>query len=376
MRVTLPGRVLRNLVKSAVTVAKDADDRPILRNLLLVATDAGLEITATDTITGLWLNTPVSDSVVVKKAGRAVVNAQNLQRTVDTVANRDVTLVASDRQFRVEAQGSKFRLAVEDPNDFPKIARFSQRKPHITIKADLIPKMVSRTAYCAHDEASFQLMHGMLIRAENQELRMVATNGQRLAVTTLKLEEADPQPAWEHELVIPAEAADVLRQIVTNDTPTIDIQWMSNFLNARTSQGEVSIRALAGSYPLYGRGIPSDLKALVLDRKQLIEILKQTTAIKSPTSNFVSLKIHKDRMVFSSVADGAGDAEVEYPYVWDGDEGYGITINPDFMIDTLACIRGEDVSFEVGNEMTPTILREQDGDDGLKSFCVYAVVRQ
>jgi DNA polymerase-3 subunit beta len=147
-------------------------------------------------------------------------------------------------------------------------------------------------------------------------------------------------------------------------------------MNFRTDQGEVTLRALAGNFPPYGRGIPEDLRKLPLDRRDFIEILKQATALKSPTTNFVSLTFNKDTMVFHSIAEGAGESEIEYDYEWGQDDSLQITINPDFMLQTLSTIRGDDVDLEIGNEMTPTILREYDTEDGLQSFCVYAVVRQ
>jgi len=376
MKVTLPGRKLRDVVKAAMAVVKTADDRQILRNLFLVATPDGLEVTATDTITSLWQHLPVDESVKVDMPGRAVVNAENIQRLVNTVLHKDVTLVATERGFQVRAKGSRFKLCIEDANDFPRIPRFSSRRPYITIKADLLPKLVARTAYCAHGEASFQLMHGMLMRAVDNELRMVATNGQRLAVSSLAFDQqSDPKTPFAAELVVPADAAATFKKIINDDVETVDIQWMKNFINVRTSLGEVSIRALAGNYPIYTRGIPDDLKSLVLDRKEIFEILRQTTAIKSPTTSFVALQIFKDRMVFSSFAEGAGEAEVEYEHVWDA-EDHKLTINPDFMLQTLGVTRGADISFEVGTEMTPTILREQDDKSEINSFCVFAVVRQ
>ena len=73
--------------------------------------------------------------------------------------------------------------------------------------------------------------------------------------------------------------------------------------------------------------------------------------------------------------DGAGDSEVTYDFNWSGAPA-SLTVNPDFLIQSLAIMRGDDVVLEIGSEMTPTILRESNDADPLESFCVYAVVRQ
>jgi len=376
VRVTIPGKQIRSAIKAATGVSKDNEDRQILRNVLIEATDEGLEITATDTIVGLWLKLPVDDTLVVKKKGRMAVNTAQLLRVLDTIANRTVTLSCTPRTCTVTAEGSRFRLNIEDANDFPKIARFSSRKPFITVPGDLIHKMMSRTAFCAHDEESFQLMHGLLVVAKEKELRMVATNGQRLAIVTAPFEtQSHPDDPFEGDLVVQAELAQAVKKIVDNDVKTIDVQFMASFLNFRTERGEVSLRALAGNFPPYGMGIPSDLQKLKLDRRDFVEILKQATALKGPTTSFVSLTFDADKMTFHSVAEGAGESEIEYDFEWK-DDPLQLTINPDFMLQTLASIRGDDVDLEVGSVMTPTILREQELSEGIKSFCVFAVVRQ
>jgi len=421
VKVVIPGRQLRAAVKEAVAIAQPNDDRQILRNLLFAATKNAVEITATDTIVGMWLRIPTDVNVEVKKEGRAVVNAKNMQRLADTLANKDITLSATKRSLNVTTDKARHRLVVEDANDFPKIARFSKRKPYITLPAASVVKMISRTDFCAHDEASFFLMHGLLVTAKKREMRMVATNGQRLGVAFTKFgdregklsdqadEEAittcpscesgkepfllkllseeericceDCRPAedsheeFDQELVIPAYLAGAVKRIVNSEVDTIDVQWMANFLNFRTKLGEVSIRGLSGNYPAYKRGIPSATRPMVLNRRDFIDILKQTVALKSPTTNFVDLDFQPSRMVFSSRVDGQGESVIEHEAEWTH-EPIKITINPDFMLETLTSVRGDQVVLEVGDEMTPTILREYESPEDLESFCVYAVVRQ
>jgi len=376
MNITLSGKRLLGAIKAAAGIASTNDDRQILRNVLIAADATGVQITATDTIVSLWLNLPVDDTIIVKKPGRVAVNAQQLLRVLGTIANRNITLSCTPRTCSVTAEGSRFRLCVEDASEFPRIPRFSSRKPFITIPGDLVSKMMSRAAFCAHDEESFQLMHGLLVVAEEKELRMVATNGQRLAIVTSLFDvQNKPEEPFEGALVVPACHAEIVKRIVDKATETMDVQFMASFLNFRTNLGEVSLRALAGNFPPYGMGIPNDLRRLTLDRRDFVEILKQATALKSPTTNFVSLTFDKNKMIFHSIAEGAGESEIEYEFAWD-EEPLKLTINPDFMLQTLSAIRGDDVDLEIGTVMTPTILREHDTGVGLKSFCVFAVVRQ
>jgi len=376
MKVELPGKLIRDIVKAAVGIVSSSDERQILHNVLMEADDDGFHVTATDTIVGLWRTIGKSDHTVIGKNGRAAVNAQQLLRVLDTIANKTVTISCTGRSCSVTATGARFRLHVEDPTEYPKISRFSLRRPYITARADVLTKMMARTAHCAHDEESIQLMHGLLLFAESGAIHMVATDGQRLAITKAAFESGSPSDHdFADRAIIPAALAPTIKRIMTRDVTTIDIQWMANHVNFRTTDGEVSIRALAGSYPPYGMGIPTNLRQIKIDRRDLIEVLRQTTALKSLTANFVSLTFEADKMVFKSIAEGAGESHVDYDFVWNH-EPLTLTINPDFMLKTLTSISGDSALLEIGNEMTPTIIREQNDEDSIESFCVYAVVRQ
>lgn len=375
MHVEVPCESLQPVVKTAVGFIGKAE-RPILRNVHLEGTDAGLEVTASDMGVSLWMRLAAD----VQAKGRVCVDGKNFQRMLESAPSQNLVLKAEakpplpPKDLKVRAGKARFQILAEDPNDFPKIPRFSLHRPYVRLKARTLADLIARTAFCAHNEVSHFLMHGLLVSLRDGELRMAATNGQRLGVASAKVESYSSAEPFDADVVVPADYARALTKVSSDLDELLDIQWMANALNIRSANGEVSVRALAGTYPNYEMGIPKNSKKIVLDRKLLIEILKQTNIFATSGSVFVDLSVQPDKLVFSAVVDGAGTSQVEQDFTWEH-KPLNIIFSPDFLLQSVNAMVGEKVVLEVEHEMSPLLLREL-RDDGLNSFCVYAVVRR
>jgi DNA polymerase-3 subunit beta len=375
LQVEVSKKRLQPLVKAANTIAQPSDSRPILRNLLLTATQDGLEITATDMTISLWLFLPVGDGLAVLGEGKVVVPAYDLMQIIGSIKTNDLRFRDTGSNCLITAGGSRFTTLVEDSRDFPNIHRFSSRKPFVRIKGALLQQMVDRSAYCAHNERSFYLMHGLLVKAESGQLHMAATNGQRLGVCLGKFSECSSSDEdFSAEIVVPADLAIGLKKVVGDPEELVDIQWMARALNVRGSLGEVSLLALNGSFPDYTRGIPSNSKIIEFDRKKLIEVFAQTQVFKAAITALVLMTLESDRLVLSTLVPDAGEAKIEHEHTWPH-EPISLVVNPEFILQTARLMKSDRLSFELEDEMTQTLVREQ-RDDEVDSFCVYAVARR
>ena len=73
MHAILPRKDLFDLVKSASAVASPSDVRPVLRNLLLSASDSGFALSATNLTVSLWFNIPTAAGANILTEGTVLV---------------------------------------------------------------------------------------------------------------------------------------------------------------------------------------------------------------------------------------------------------------------------------------------------------------
>lgn len=375
MKVKLPRKALAALAKAVSSVAKTSDIRPVLRNVLLAATSDGFELTATDLVTGFWLTIKKEDGAEVLEEGVGLVSAQSLQRVMDALSSESVLLEMEDLMLVITADKAKFKLVTEDHKDFPGISRFSPRLGFATVKAKAVTNLISRVAFCAHSERSHYNMHGILIKETDGIIEMAATNGQRLSVANAPVAGPITDDGKDRELIIPAASINAIKKVVSGGADeTLDLQWKSRTLNVRGSRGEVFLLALNGRYPPYARGIPNTTKEVELNRRLLIELMKQATALRSSTSAFVDLTFEDGRLVMQSNVQDSGSAKLECAIEW-GHDPLTIVINPDFITQTASAMAGDSIVMEIEDVNTPTLLKEKPGGI-VDSLCVFAVARR
>ena len=372
MYVELPRKEIHALAKAAASVAKPSDARPVLRNILLRATDAGFDISATDLTTSLWLHIPTTNGAVVHETGTALVQGQSFQRILSTVKSDTVTLTVDGTLLQVTADRASFEMVTEDASDFPGINRFSSRKPFVTLSAKAFAGLISRVAFCAHTERSHYNMHGVLVKTDSVSVEMAATNGQRLGVATSSITSCSEQ--FTDESIVPAASiAAATRVVGDGNDETVDIQWMSRGLNIRGSRGEVFLLGLSGRFPPYHRSIPANSKSVDLTRNKLVEILKQATALRTSTTSFVDLTLADNKLIFQSTVPDSGNTKIECEGKWEHNP-ISLVVNPDFLLQSATSMAGEKVVLELEDVNVPTLLREEPGDLG--GFCVFAVARK
>lgn len=371
MHVEVSRAVIRSLLKSSCLVARPNDARPILRNVKLQSVTDGLYVISTDTVVSLRFFIPVGDALTVLGEGAVVAVADDMCRVFDEMRSDTVLIQDTGSRCAVNGGGTKYSLVIEDARDFPQVSLFSDAAASIRIKSQTLKEVFARTAYCAHGERSFYLMHGLDIKCEDSTLVVAATDGRRLAVARCAVDE-DPDRIT-GEIIIPAETVGAISKVFGDGDEMASLQWTDRTFNIKGTKGCVSVLALRGNFPDYKRGIPNNTKVIEFDRAKLIELMRQTKVFKSANTSLVTMDISKEKIVLRAGDPTMGEFMIEHDVSWEHDP-MSLVVNPEFIHQTASASRGQTILFELETPMVQTLLREK-RDGGFDSFCVYAVAR-
>ena len=379
MRARLDRKQFVKLVKTAATVARAGDERPVLRNILLEANSFEVSLSATDMQASVRLRLPTSPDVEVISEGRLLVPAQNLQRVVDAIPNSEVVIYKDGNECVVEAGESRFRLVTEDPRDFPKLHRFVEHQPTVEVPADQFIGVLKRVVFCAHDERSYFNMHGLLLKVKDNRLTAVATNGQRLGIGSTDIlriaNTSDDADLFSVEQVVPADGADILIRLVDPvDDQRIELQWFERSFRARGKYGEVSLVALQGGFVPYEMGVPNNQRSLKMDRTEMLLLLKQISALKPAGDPFMLVTLEDGKLTIEADVRDVGSSKIRQDTKWEH-EKLSVYLNPSFLNESMRVMNSDYVLFEFGGPMDQPVLRE-DSSGPLHSLCIYSVVRE
>ena len=150
---------------------------PVLSNILLEASRDGLRLSGTDLDIAVSTGVPAS----VDQEGAITLPARKLVEIAREIPSAPIRLVASGEQrVTIECGRSKFRLLGLPREEFPAFPAVKFEGGWRASAKDL-QKLIAHVAFAASTEESRPILNGVLWELRPEKMRMVATNGHRLA---------------------------------------------------------------------------------------------------------------------------------------------------------------------------------------------------
>src|ERR671924_1991229 len=171
-------QMVQNIVEPRQTL-------PILANVLLETDGEAVRLTATDLEVGARVSVPAR----VAGKGAITVSARKLAEIVKELPAAAVTLKVGDNAgVSLRCAGVTYKLVGMPPDDFPPVVPASPTA-WLTLEARALRDMLTLTSFAiSHDETRYAL-NGVLFVLSGNEMRLGATDGPRLALSTRQLGE-------------------------------------------------------------------------------------------------------------------------------------------------------------------------------------------
>jgi DNA polymerase-3 subunit beta len=334
---------------------------PILSNVLVEPAEGGISLTATDMEVGLRGLVPAQ----VKKKGSVTLNARKLYEIAREVTAEEVTLKSAQAGWvDLLAGRSKFRIVSLDPKDFPQLPLGTGTADGTSLRlaAGTLREMVDKTLFAvSSDETRFNLSGVFLSTPEVGTLRMVATDGHRLALVDRRVPEVNlvDGQGRPRGVIMPRkgllEARKLLDEIGEEDTTVV---VSSKDVRLATPTVSFFMRLVEGEFPDYQQVIPAAARAQVrVNRDDLFAALRRISLLASERSRGVKFQLERGRLELSASNPDQGEASEDVEITYTGDS-LTLGFNARYVIDVLA-VHGEGEVIELGftDEVGPALMR-------------------
>jgi DNA polymerase-3 subunit beta len=363
MKLTVTRDELLERLSNIQNVVEKRNTMPVLSHFLLDARKDGSRITATDIETAIRepLGAEVADEGVL------CIPARKLFEIVKELEG-NVTIESEDAQWiNVSAGKSGFRLACLAPEEFPSWPQMEEAV-EVKLKPDLLESLIARTIYSAGESDTRYTLNGLLFHLEGQSLIVVGTDGHRMALMESSLESAAPE---ELKVIVPRKTASEIRKFLSGDGD-VSVNIGKNHILFRVADVEFLARLIEGTYPNYHQVIPEKNEKIVsLEREAFVKALKRVSIMSRERSNAVKLDLEPSIVKLTSTNPDLGEAHDELPVQYEG-EALSAGFNARYLLDVLQAMGTEKVSFELHDQLSPTVLKEE----GNKNYrCVVMPMR-
>ena len=351
-----------NLLKGIQAVQNAVSSKstlPILSHILIETKKQNIRLTATDLEIGVSINIEGE----VSEEGAITVPARKFSEIVKElpIGTKVNISIKKGQSITIESGRSFFRLSGLLKEDFPQLPDFpsqgSKDVDLVKVPQKLLKNMIQLTSFAmSHDETRY-VLNGILFSFKDKHLKLVATDGRRLAVMQKTLSEVG---SVKKEVIIPMKAVQELNRSLGEEG---DVIFCFKDKQMQISLGPVTIttRLIEGEYPNYEQVIPKKIKdELKIGTQDFLQAARRASILTTQDSQSVKINIIKDRMVITKNSPEFGEAREELEVDYKGGE-LAIGFNPAFLIDALKNIEDENVCFGFIDPEKPAVIKS--GED-------------
>ena len=312
MKFTVERAVLIKALAHVQSVVERRNTIPILANVLLVAEEGVLRLTATDMEIAVVEEVP---GVQVARPGRTTAPAATLYEIVRKLpegARVELDHAGGDAPLKLRAGRFHTDLAVLPVEDFPSMTE--GKLPHrFTLGAGQVRDLVDRTRFAISTEETRYYLNGIYLHAAESDgakvLRAVATDGHRLA----RFQEELPDGAVGIPgVIVPRKTVVELRKLAEETQEPVEVHLSETKIRFDLGSVHLTSKLIDGTFPEYDRVIPrGNDKVLRVRKKEFAEAVGRVAAISSERSRPVKLSLDRNRLLLSASSAEQGQAEEE-----------------------------------------------------------------
>ena len=340
-------QIVQNAVSSKNTL-------PILSHILIEAKKNEIRLTATDLEIGISMK--VEGEVI--EEGSFTVPARKFSEIVKELPN-DVSIHISlkkGQSVNIEAGKSYFKLmglAHEDFPQLPDVPTTTKGGDAVKIPQKKLKNMISLTSFAmSHDETRY-ILNGILFSFKEKGLKLVATDGRRLAIIQKDIPEMG---SLKKDVIIPMKTIQELNRNLGEEGDII-FHFKENQILVNLGPIHITSRLIEGEYPNYEQVIPKKIKEeFSLNTQDFLQATRRASILTSQESQSVKINIIKDRMIITKSTPDLGEAREELEVDYKGGE-FVIGFNPTFLIDVLKNVEEDSVKFSFVDPEKPAVIK-------------------
>lgn len=341
---------------------------PILSNVLVNAKKESVELLTTNLETACRVNI----NAKVESVGETSVVGRTIGEFVSQLEGAELVVEKLGEELVVETAGVGARFGTMDPADFPAIPRV-EGGSGFSVEVGKLSSAVSSVVFCAAVDESRPILTGVLCQATKKGLVFVSTDGFRLGNALLEIQNSTL--ALGLKFIVPAKALAEIAKIgeevgvkLPEKKRQVEV-LVSDSLNQavfRIGEVEFTSRLIEGTFPAWEKLIPNEfVTQAVIDKQELVKVVKIASIFAREAGNIVKLKLSPEgksgQLSVAAAASqvGSSDSTIKTDLKGKGGE---IAFNFRYILEALATIEGDTVSFEMNESLNPGRISPPEGN--------------
>jgi DNA polymerase-3 subunit beta len=343
-----------HLNKAVALVGRAVSTRatmPILANILLETRKDAVKLAATDLDHGMQTEIPAK----VTKGGAITLPARLFAEIVANLPAAAVQLRVGEGANAVEVQCESvtYDLVGLPAADFPLMPE-PDAAPAASIDAGLLRTMVRQTAFAVSTDETRVFLTGLYLVFDGKEVRLVATDGGRLALRMGTLGKAATQKVG---VIVPAKTMHELTRALSGVEGEVEVALAENQVLFTMPGARLTSRLIPGPFPNYQQVIPQGFKQRIeVGTERLLAAVRRVAITARDSANVVRLQAAGEVLTLASNTPEYGRSEEKIQVTAEG-ETVATAFNARYLIDCLSVLESDQLTLELTGPLSPGALR-------------------
>lgn len=323
---------------------------PILSNVLIDRGADGLSFLATDIEIQITARSPV------QQEGEAFALTVGARKLLDILRalpeDSEITLQQQDRRLMVKADRSRFALQTLPAEDFPRLASPSGEAARFSLPQKALRRLLGLVQYAMAQQDIRYYLNGLLMVVEDKQLKLVATDGHRLAYAAMNLDAELPR----QEAIVPRKTIIELGKLLGDVDEEVQVELSSTQASFTFGGIQLVSKLVDGKFPDYTRVIPTQHRnKLEIDRELLRQALSRAAILSNEKFRGVRWVLSRDSLKIVSSNAEQEEAQEELEVSYSGD-ALDIGFNVNYLLDVLNNVAGTKLECAFGDSSSSALV--------------------
>jgi len=351
-------------LQSVIGIVERRHTLPILSNVLIEKTQNQLTLMATDLEIQISTQIPCVDN---NQEFSITVSAKKLQ-DICRAFDEETTIILDkeDNKVQVKAGKSHFSLQTLPAEDFPKISALAESQRTIKLSQGSLKKLLDSVQYAMAQQDIRYYLNGLLLIDDASNIRVVATDGHRLALITHSTgtkPEQETESAKKQEVILPRKSIIELIKLLNDSDDEVIIEIGQNQVRFSFSNIIMISKIVEGKFPDYNKVVPINYQNKVeINRIQLLHALQRASILSNEKFSGVRLVLTQNslRIICSNNEQEEAQEELEINY-----EGTPLDIgfNVRYLLDVLNNSHDENITCSFGDVNSSALITVPSNDN-------------
>ncbi|GMQ96923.1 MAG: DNA polymerase III subunit beta [Gammaproteobacteria bacterium] len=343
-------------LQKVIGVVERRQTLPVLSNVLLRAEKDKVSLTATD----LEVELVATVQMNVETTGEVTIPARKFFDICKNIPDgSSIELELKGDRIHMRAGRSRFSLATLPVTEFP-IVDDIKSQSEITLSRRDLHELLERTWFCMAQQDVRYYLNGIMMELGAGRLRVVATDGHRLALYDHAL--GKQSSLKQCQVILPRKGVQELMRLLDDSDEPVTLNIGTNHVRISLDGIELTSKLIDGRFPEYERVLPkSSDKKMTANREEYRSSLTRASILSNEKFKGVRLILNGNNLKVQAHNPEQEEAEDEIDVQFTGD-ALEIGFNASYLLDALNAIRTDTVVMSLSDPNSSCLILEPGND--------------